>query len=145
MRLPALLPSALLAPAGLIVYGLTAQDSFHWTGFFAGVAMVQFGSYFFFTFTLAYAVDSYYVGTSEMLIAMNLGKQAVSFGMGSYLLDWIRARGYAVVIAGVFCAVAVANNCMVGVFWVWGKRIRRVTAVSWLGRLGARNKRGEAL
>ncbi|KAJ0426291.1 major facilitator superfamily domain-containing protein [Aspergillus carlsbadensis] len=86
MRLPALLPGAL---PGLIVYGLTAQRTLHWTGFFAGVAMVQFGSYFFFTFTLAYTVDSYYVGTSEMLIAMNLGKQAVSFGMGSFLLEWI--------------------------------------------------------
>ncbi|KAL2839084.1 major facilitator superfamily domain-containing protein [Aspergillus pseudoustus] len=140
MRLPALLPGAIIAPAGLIVYGLTAQLSLHWTGYFAGVAMVQFGSYFFFTFTLAYAVDSYYAETSEMLIAMNLGKQAISFGMGSYLLDWIEARGYKVVIAGVFCAVAVVNNGMVGVFWVWGKRVRRYTAESWLGRLGNRNK-----
>ncbi|CEL07443.1 hypothetical protein ASPCAL10600 [Aspergillus calidoustus] len=146
MRLPALLPGALLAPAGLIVYGLTAEHSLHWTGFFAGVAMVQFGSYFFFTFTLAYAVDSYYVGTSEMLIAMNLGKQAVSFGMGSFLLDWITGRGYAVVIAGVFCAVAVANNSLLAAFWVCGKRVRRYTAGSWLGRLGKNNKSGgEAL
>ncbi|KAL2835021.1 major facilitator superfamily domain-containing protein [Aspergillus cavernicola] len=44
MRLPALLPGAFIAPAGLIVYGLTAQLTLHWTGFFAGVAMVQFGS-----------------------------------------------------------------------------------------------------
>lgn len=100
--------------------------------------MDQFGSYFYFTFTLAYAVDSYYANTSEMLIAMNLGKQAISFGMGSYLLDWILARGYAVVISGIFGGVLLANNLMVVVFVVFGKRIRRWTAASWLGRLHRR-------
>ena len=35
------------------------------------------GAYFYFTFTLAYAVDSYTANTSEMLIAMCVGKQMV--------------------------------------------------------------------
>ncbi|KAL4810097.1 major facilitator superfamily domain-containing protein [Aspergillus unguis] len=138
MRLPALLPAFFLAPAGLIVYGFTAEKSLHWTGFFAGVAMVQCGSYFFFTFTLAYAVDSYFADVSEMLIAMNLGKQAISFGMGSFLLDWIESRGYRVVIAGVFCAVVMANNLLLPVFWFAGRWIRRVTSQGWLGRLSNR-------
>lgn len=51
-------------------------------GYFAGVTMVDWASYFYFTFALAYSVDSYNSNTSEMLIAMNLGKQAISFGMG---------------------------------------------------------------
>ncbi|KAJ5930301.1 MFS transporter [Penicillium verhagenii] len=113
MRLPALFPVMLLPPAGLILYGFTAQRNLHWVGYFAGVAMNMFGAYFYFTFTLAYAVDSYYANTSEMLIAMNLGKQAISFGMGSYLLDWILERGYAVVISGIFGGVLLANNLMV--------------------------------
>ncbi|OKP15099.1 hypothetical protein PENSUB_2247 [Penicillium subrubescens] len=138
MRLPALFPALLLAPAGLIVYGFTAERNLHWIGFFAGVAMDQFASYFYFTFTLAYAVDSYYANTSEMLIAMNLGKQAISFGMGSYLLDWILSRGYAVVISGIFGGVLLANNLMVIVFILFGKRIRRWTAHSWLGKLHQR-------
>jgi len=138
MRLPALFPALLLAPAGLVVYGFTAQRNLHWIGYFAGVAMDQFGSYFYFTFTLAYAVDSYYANTSEMLIAMNLGKQAISFGMGSYLLDWILTRGYAVVIAGIFGGVLLANNLAVVVFVLFGKSIRRFTARSWLGRLHQR-------
>ncbi|KAL4871028.1 hypothetical protein BDV12DRAFT_184131 [Aspergillus spectabilis] len=119
MRLPALLPA--------IPPRTRRPDRF-----FAGVAMVQFGAYFFFTFTLSYAVDCYFAETSEMLIAMNLGKQAVSFGMGSYLLEWVEGRGYAVVIAGVFCAVALGNNLMVGVFWVFGKGIRKRTSRGWI-------------
>ncbi|KAL4936934.1 hypothetical protein BDV06DRAFT_232928 [Aspergillus oleicola] len=147
MRLPALLPAVFLAPTGLLVYGLTAERTLHWTGYFAGVALVQFGSYFFFTFTLAYAVDSYFANVSEMLIAMNLGKQAISFGMGSFLLAWVENRGYAVVIAGVFCGVAAGNNLLIVVFWIWGKRIRAVTSRGWLGKLSrqGRGAGGEVL
>jgi hypothetical protein len=49
MRLGVLIPACIIAPAGLIVYGLTAQYQLHWVGYFAGVAMVDFSSYFYFT------------------------------------------------------------------------------------------------
>jgi hypothetical protein len=102
-------------------------------GYMAGVAMVNWGGYFYFSFTLAYAVDSYNANTSEMLIAMNLGKQAISFGMGVKLLDWILERGYAVVISGIFGAVLAGNNLALLGFWWYGKDIRKVTARTWLG------------
>lgn len=82
MRLGVLLPAAIVAPAGLIVYGLTAQDQLHWIGYFCGVAMCNWGAYFYFTGTLAYAVDSYNANVSEMLIAMCCGKQLISFAFG---------------------------------------------------------------
>ena len=46
MRLGVLLPAMIIAPCGLIVYGLTAQHNLHWIGYFAGVAMCDWGSYF---------------------------------------------------------------------------------------------------
>lgn len=138
MRLGILLLPMLIPPAGLILFGFTAERNLHWMGYFAGVAMDQFGSYFYFTFVLAYAVDSYYANTPEMLIAMNLGKQAISFGMSLYLLDWVLQRGYVVVISGIFCAVLLANNLVVVIFMIFGKNIRRYTSRSWLGRLHAR-------
>ncbi|EJT99330.1 MFS transporter [Dacryopinax primogenitus] len=132
MRLSVMLPAMLIAPAGLVVYGLTAEKNLHWIGYFIGVAMDQWGSYFYFSFTLAYAIDSYYANTSEMLIAMNLGKQAISFGMGIYLLNWILEHGYAVMIAGVFMAILLANNLCLLIFMFWGKRIRTWTSKTWL-------------
>ncbi|KAL2151737.1 hypothetical protein VTH82DRAFT_6835 [Thermothelomyces myriococcoides] len=125
----------LLSPAGLIVYGMAAERNLHWIAYFAGVTVNQFASYFFFTFTLAYAIDSYTANISEMLIAMNLGKQAISFGMGLDLLDWVLQHGYAVMIAGVFCAVVLVNNLALIVFMLWGKRIRRFMATTWLARV----------
>ena len=100
MRLGVLLPAMIIAPAGLIVYGLTAQHDLHWVGYFAGVAMTDWGScqsflaYYvtsptnlellvaYFTFTLAYSIDSYNANMSETLIAMCVGKQLISFAFG---------------------------------------------------------------
>lgn len=135
MRLGVMLPAMIIAPAGIILYGFAAQNNLHWIAYFFGVGMDQWGAIFFFSFTLAYAVDSYNANTSEMLIAMNLGKQAISFGMGIYLLDWILERGYAVTISGIFAAVLLANNLVLLIFMIWGKRIRIFMNRTWLARL----------
>lgn len=142
MRLWVLVPVMLIAPAGLILYGFTAQKNLPWLGYFFGVGMTDFTSYFYFSFVLAYAVDSMTANTAEMLIAMNLGKQAISFGMGIYLLDWILKHGYAKIIAGAFCAVLAANNLAVLLFLAFGKRIRAGMHNSWLGRLHTLTAKG---
>jgi hypothetical protein len=139
MRLGVLLPAMIIAPAGLITYGLTAHLHLHWIGFFAGVAMVDWGSYFYFTFTLAYAVDSYTANTSELVIAQCLGKSGISFAFGLYLLDWVSVSGYAVIVAGVFTAVLVVNNLALLPFMVWGKRVRVFYAGTWLARMHSRS------
>jgi hypothetical protein len=41
-----------IAPAGLICYGVTAQNQGNWFGLMAGVAMTNWGAYFYFTNTL---------------------------------------------------------------------------------------------
>lgn len=138
MRLGVMLPAMLIAPAGLVVYAYTAQDKLHWIGYFFGVAMCNWGSYFYFSFTLAYAIDSYTANTSEMLIAMNLGKQAISFGMGLYLLDWVIEHGYLIMIAGIFGGVLLANNLLLLIFMFFGKKIRIWTSRSFVGRFHKR-------
>lgn len=52
MRLIVLLPAMLIAPAGLICYGVTAQNKGHWMGLMTGVAMTSWAAYFYFTNTL---------------------------------------------------------------------------------------------
>ncbi|KAI0161311.1 putative MFS transporter [Xylariaceae sp. FL1272] len=141
MRLGVMLPAMVIGPAGVILYGFTAANSLHWVLFFVG----YWAAYFYFSFTLAYAVDSWYLtqplrlpdhaNTSEMLIAMNLGKQSISFGFGVKLLTWVMDSGYAVVVAGIFGGVLLANNLLLLVFMVWGKNIRRLMSKTWLSRL----------
>ena len=67
MRLGVLLPAMIIAPCGIILYGLAAEHNLHWVAYFFGVGMDQWGSLFYFSFTLAYAVDSYQSNTSESL------------------------------------------------------------------------------
>ncbi|KAK3933982.1 major facilitator superfamily domain-containing protein [Diplogelasinospora grovesii] len=135
MRLGAMLPVLLLPTVGLIVFGMAAEKNLPWIAYFAGVTINQFASYFYFTFTLAYAIDSYNSNISEMLIAMNLGKQAISFGMGLDLLNWIMERGYAAMIAGIFGTIVLVNNLCLIIFMIWGKRIRKFMATTWLARM----------
>jgi hypothetical protein len=143
MRLGVLLPAMIIGPVSLIVYGYTAQNQLHWFGYFAGVAMCNWSAYFYFTFTLAYAVDSYNVNLSEMLIAMNLGKQAISFGFGFKILDWIIQSGYVTIIAGVFCGVLAANDLLLLVFMFFGKRIRIAMSRTWLSRMHKKTHKAE--
>lgn len=135
MRLGVLLIPLLLGPAALVLYGYAAEEKLHWIAYFVSVAMSGWHSYFFFTFTLAYAVDSYTANISEMLIAMNLGKQAISFAMGIYLLEWILELGFVKMIGGIFCGILLINNLATIIFMVWGKRIRVATAKTWLARM----------
>ena len=58
MRLTVLFPAMVIAPAGLICYGLTAQNQGHWMGYMAGVAMTNWGAYFYFTNTLVHSHPS---------------------------------------------------------------------------------------
>ncbi|KAI1809346.1 putative MFS transporter [Poronia punctata] len=144
MRLGVMLPAMVIGPAGIILYGFTAEKSLHWALYYVGGVMSYFAAYFYFTFTLAYAVDSYQSNSSEMLIAMNLGKQAISFGFGLKLLTWVMESGYIVVVSGIFGGVLLANNLLLLVFMVWGKRIRRHMSSTWLARLHSSNIKGLA-
>jgi hypothetical protein len=74
-----------------------------------------------------------------MLIAMCVGKQLISFAFGIYLLDWVLESGYAVIIAGVFCAVLFVNNLLVLPFMLFGKQIRTFYAHTWLARMHKRS------
>ena len=53
MRLGVMLPAMLIAPAGLILFGMAAEKNLPWIAYFFGVGLTQFSSYFYFTFTLA--------------------------------------------------------------------------------------------
>ena len=96
------------------------------------------------TYTLAYAMDSYEANIPEMLIAMNVGKQAISFGFGFEVLNWISKHGYVTVFAGIFCGVLTANNLAVFVFLAFGKRMRKWFGNTRLARMHKGNIAGRA-
>jgi hypothetical protein len=91
------------------------------------------------TFIQAYAMDSYNANVAEMLVIMNLGKQAISFGMGYGILDWVMEYGYNKIIAGAFTAVLCVDTFAVIGFYFWGKKLRKLTSVGRLARMHQRS------
>jgi len=87
----------------------------------------------------AYAIDSYNANVAEMLVIMNLGKQAISFGMGYGVLDWVLEYGYDKIIAGAFTVVLGLDTFAVLGFYFFGKKIRRLTSVGPLARMHQRS------
>lgn len=138
MRLGVLFPAVLAAPAGQVLFGVAAARDLHWICYFIAIGLTQWAGYFFFTLTLAYAVDSHNANLSEQLIIMCLGKQAISFGFGLEVLNWILKHGYLTIIVGAFTPILVVNCLMVVVFMIWGKRIRVAMANSWVTKFHAR-------
>jgi hypothetical protein len=75
---------------------------------------------------------------------MNLGKQAISFGFGFKILEWILQSGYVTIIAGVFCGVLAANDLCLLIFMFFGKKIRIATSKTWLASMHRRTQTADA-
>jgi hypothetical protein len=151
-RLWSLIIVFFVSPAALILYGYSAEDKLHWFGLVFAVGMFQFGmsegtasgsstnltctgAFFYLTYTLAYAMDSYEATIPEMLIAMNLGKQAISFAFGFKVIDWVQSYGFIKVFAGIFCGAITINNLFVFVFLIFGKWSRQWLSTTALARM----------
>ena len=80
-------------------------------------------------------MDSHNANVAEMFVMMNLGKQAISFGIGFGLLDWVLEHRYASIVVGVFTAVLCVDTFAVLSFWFFGKTIRKATSVGRLTRM----------
>ena len=66
MRLPVMFPGSIIAPAGMILFGMAAQNQLHWMAMMMGYFMLQWSAFWYFTVTLTYAVDSYNSNTAEV-------------------------------------------------------------------------------
>ncbi|KAF5586110.1 hypothetical protein FPANT_7316 [Fusarium pseudoanthophilum] len=124
-----------IAPAALILYGYGAGNHMHWFAMVFAVGMFQFGAFFYLTYTLAYAMDSYEANMPEMLIAMNIGKMSISFAFGYKVIDWVQAHGYIKMFAGIFCGALTINNLFVFVFLIFGKWFRRWLSTTTLSKM----------
>jgi len=78
-----------------------------------------------------------------MLIIINLGKQAISFGMAFKILTWILGAGYAVVLAGAFTAVLIFITWSVYPFYFFGKRVRKAMTKWKLAKWHKQNATGD--
>ncbi|KIW73386.1 hypothetical protein PV04_01513 [Phialophora macrospora] len=126
-RLWILVPSGLVAAAGLILWGVGAAHRVHWMGLMFGLAMFQFGIVVGATTSLAYNVDCFKEIAGETLILVIVIRNTMGYGMAYGITPWINASG----VQNTFIGTAflfIGCTCSFLIMTVWGKRFRKMCA-----------------
>lgn len=93
-RLPLILPGALLAPVGLVIYGWAAENRVHWMVVDIGVLIAMFGSQLGGMAWLAYIMDAYADHTSSARAATQFLASLTAFLFPLFVPTMYRAMGY---------------------------------------------------
>lgn len=93
-RIPMMLPGAILAPAGLLLYGWAAQTHRHWIVVDIGMLVTTFGLQIAGMPTQAYIIDSYPEHASSATVASQLLRSLMAFTFPLFAPAMYHALGY---------------------------------------------------
>lgn len=93
-HIPTMLPGAILAPAGLLIYGWAAQAHKHWIVVDIGMFITTFGLQIAGMPTQAYIIDSYPEHASSATAASQLLRSLMAFTFPLFAPTMYRALGY---------------------------------------------------
>ncbi|OAA72972.1 MFS transporter [Akanthomyces lecanii RCEF 1005] len=115
--------TAILAPAGLVLWGVGAAHGVHWFGLLIAMAFLAFCSSAGLTIAVAYLVDSFREISGDALVSVILIRNTMSFAIGYGITPWLDGLG----LQNCFISVAFVALAICGTFlpmiW-WGKRLR---------------------
>lgn len=126
-RLPALLPAAIAAPIGCIIFGTTFAHNTHWIGPVVGLFFQNFALACGPNVALTYVVDGYLPWAGEAMVTVNALKNLTAFGMSYGAVPWLMEAGWEKMwgaATGICGAVILLSVPM----YVFGKAARRMTA-----------------
>ena len=134
-RLWAFLPSALIMPAGLILYGVTSAHGLPWIAPIIGTGLVGFGLSVGGTVTMSYILDCYPLLDTQVITTIILIRNIVGFGITWGIQPWIAGMGQqnTFIFVGALSFVVTAAALL---FIAFGKSMRRSTAARYM-RLAA--------
>lgn len=125
-RLWAFIPSAIIMPGGLIMYGATAAHGLHWIAPVFGMGLVGFGLSVGGTVTMSYILDSYKEIDTQVITTIILLRNIIGFGISFGIQSWIDGMGLQNTFIFVGC-LSFAVTMFAVFFIVFGKRMRRRT------------------
>ncbi|KAM0755759.1 MFS general substrate transporter [Meredithblackwellia eburnea MCA 4105] len=125
-RLPAIIPSLITAPAGLLAFGLGIAHKVHWMVPVLGLGLLNFAIATGSNVALAYAIDVYKPIASEVVVAILGWKAVVGFALSYGTNQWIAAEGFQNAFGemAAICAGCLLLALPLGVF---GARLRKAT------------------
>lgn len=130
-RLWAFMPSAIILPAGLIIYGVTSAYGLHWIVPIIGMALVGFGLSVAGAVTMSYILDCYPLLDTQVVTTIILIRNIVGFGITWGIQPWIASMGQQDTFICVG-ALSFAVTVFALFFIIVGKSLRRWTASRYL-------------
>lgn len=124
-RLWLFLPSLLLVPFGLILWGVGAVHGIHWFGEVFAMGVIAASALVALQLPIAYCLDSYYKLASEAIVTVILIRNSMSFAIGYGITPWLQNMG----LQNAFITCAFAGLAVTFSFVpmaIWGKRLRIV-------------------
>ena len=144
IRLRAIWTSAILVPAGLLIYGFTLQYRIFWFAPLFGMGLACFGLQVVATTCYTYAIDSYRAESSEIAQLINLIRQEFGMTYAFYVVSLCERIGYqwAFFMFAIFGSVL----AFIPIAWLmfWGQKMReRLGVPRNINALDADSVRGE--
>ena len=124
MRLPALIPFAIVTIVGTVIGGIAIRDVWYWpvlivVGFgSAGLTIASVPA-----ITVAYAVDVYRPISGEIMVVATVYKNTTGFAMTYWLTPMIKKRGYLLPLM-VWFVFTIGPILLAIPLYFWGKKIR---------------------
>lgn len=126
-RLWLFLPSLILVPFGLILWGVGAAHHVQWFGCIFAMAVIALTNTFGIQLSVSYAIDSYRALSGEAMITVIIIRNTMSFAVNYGLTPWVDDMGLqnAFIVAAF---VGMAQVCTIFFFTTWGKQMRKASA-----------------
>ncbi|KAF2150912.1 MFS general substrate transporter [Myriangium duriaei CBS 260.36] len=121
------IPSAIIGPAGLLLFGIGSSQGMTWPGPYIGLGMIGFGWGCAGDLSLAYLADCYPDIILEGMVCVAVINNTMASIFTFVISDWIVASGMqstSIAIGVLSCGF----QLVVVVMLIWGKTFRRQTA-----------------
>ncbi|CAI6341838.1 unnamed protein product [Periconia digitata] len=122
-RLWLFVPSLVLIPFGLILWGVGAAHGVHWFGPVFAMGVIAMTNTVGLQLSVSYCIDSYRALSGEAIITVILVRNTMSFAIGYGITPWVTDMG----LQNCFLTAAfvgLAQVCTVYVFIKYGKQLR---------------------
>lgn len=123
-RLWLFVPSLLLIPFGLILWGVGSAHHVHWFGPIVAMCIIAMTNTFGVQISISYAIDSYRALSGEAMITVIIVRNTMSFAIGYGITPWVTDMGLQnCFITAAF--VGLAQVCTIFVMMKYGKQLRK--------------------
>ncbi|KAF9734561.1 hypothetical protein PMIN06_001255 [Paraphaeosphaeria minitans] len=140
-RLWLFVPSLLLIPFGLILWGVGSAHHTHWFGPVFAMGVIAMTNTVGLQLSVAYCIDSYRALAGEAIITVIIVRNTMSFAIGYGITPWVGDMGLQnCFITAAF--VGLAQVCTVFFMIKYGKRLREMSVSRYNGYVNEMAKSG---